>query len=75
VILAVDQGTTGTTCLVVDAGLDVRGRGYRELSQQFSVQGSCRIPRGATFEPSADSAEAERPRAGWRLALRRTLLD
>ena len=28
VILAVDQGTTGTTCLVVDDGLAVAGRGY-----------------------------------------------
>jgi glycerol kinase len=28
VILAVDQGTTGTTCLVVGDGLDVLGRGY-----------------------------------------------
>ena len=27
-ILAVDQGTTGTTCLVVDDALLVRGRGY-----------------------------------------------
>jgi glycerol kinase len=39
VILAVDQGTTGTTCLVVDAGLGVRGRGYRELSQHFPQPG------------------------------------
>jgi glycerol kinase len=39
VILAVDQGTTGTTCLVVDAGLEVRGRGYRELSQHFPQPG------------------------------------
>jgi glycerol kinase len=39
VILAVDQGTTGTTCLVVDAGLEVRGRGYQELSQRFPQPG------------------------------------
>jgi glycerol kinase len=32
------------------------------------------IPPGATYEPSADPAEVERLRAGWRLALRRTLL-
>jgi glycerol kinase len=32
------------------------------------------IPRGATYEPRADPAEVERLRAGWRLALRRTLL-
>ena len=34
-ILAIDQGTTGTTCLVVDPGLQVVGRGYRELRQHF----------------------------------------
>ena len=38
-ILAVDQGTTGTTCLVVDEGLATRGRGYRELRQHFPQPG------------------------------------
>ena len=32
-ILAIDQGTTGTTCLVLDDDLRVTGRGYRELPQ------------------------------------------
>ena len=35
VILAIDQGTTGTTCLVLDDGLGVSGRGYREIGQHF----------------------------------------
>jgi glycerol kinase len=39
VILAVDQGTTGTTCLVVDEELRVLGRGYRELTQSFPRPG------------------------------------
>jgi glycerol kinase len=39
VILAVDQGTTGTTCLVVDEELRARGRGYRELRQRFPQPG------------------------------------
>jgi glycerol kinase len=39
VILAVDQGTTGTTCLVVDGALRVIGRGYRELTQSFPRPG------------------------------------
>jgi glycerol kinase len=39
VILAIDQGTTGTTCLVVDAELFVAGRGYRELTQHFPRPG------------------------------------
>ena len=37
--LAVDQGTTGTTCLVVDERLRVRGRGYRELRQSYPRPG------------------------------------
>ncbi len=38
-ILAIDQGTTGTTCLVVDDDLCVLGRGYRELPQRFPRPG------------------------------------
>jgi glycerol kinase len=39
VILAIDQGTTGTTCLLVDEELSVAGRGYRELPQHFPRAG------------------------------------
>jgi glycerol kinase len=39
VILALDQGTTGTTVLVVDPDLAVRGRGYAELPQRFPRPG------------------------------------
>jgi glycerol kinase len=39
VILAIDQGTTGTTCLVVDDGLQVVGRAYHELPQHFPRPG------------------------------------
>ncbi|TMK67652.1 MAG: glycerol kinase GlpK [Actinobacteria bacterium] len=38
-ILAIDQGTTGTTCLVVDPHLAVRGRGYAEVPQYFPRPG------------------------------------
>jgi glycerol kinase len=38
-ILAIDQGTTGTTCLVVDDELRIRGRAYRELPQHFPQPG------------------------------------
>ena len=38
-ILAVDQGTSGTTCLVVDDELSVRGRGYVEIAQSFPQPG------------------------------------
>src|SRR5262249_46004394 len=39
VILAIDQGTTGTTCLVVDEELTVHGRGFREVPQHFPQPG------------------------------------
>ncbi len=45
-ILAIDQGTTGTTCLVIDADGQVRGRGYREFTQHF--------PRPGWVEHDAD---------------------
>jgi len=38
-ILALDQGTTGSTALVVDEGGQVRGRGYREIPQHFPAPG------------------------------------
>jgi glycerol kinase len=39
VILAIDQGTTGTTCLVLDDELRVRGRGYRDFTQHYPQPG------------------------------------
>ncbi len=38
-ILAIDQGTTGTTCLLVDAGLKVLARATREFPQHFPQPG------------------------------------
>jgi glycerol kinase len=38
-ILAIDQGTTGTTVLVVDQKLSVRARGYREFAQIYPRPG------------------------------------
>ena len=38
-LLAIDQGTTGTTCLVLDQELRILGRGYRELQQHFPAPG------------------------------------
>jgi glycerol kinase len=39
VILAIDQGTTGTTCLVVDEELTVHRRAYAELPQHYPRPG------------------------------------
>jgi glycerol kinase len=38
-VLAVDQGTTGTTALVLDHAGSIRGRGYAELPQHFPRPG------------------------------------
>jgi glycerol kinase len=38
-ILAIDQGTTGSTVLVFDEKLALRGRGYREFPQHFPQPG------------------------------------
>jgi glycerol kinase len=38
-VLAIDQGTTGTTCLVFDDDMAVAGRAYREFTQHFPRPG------------------------------------
>ncbi len=38
-ILAIDQGTTGTTCIVFDSHGKVRGRAYSEFEQHFPRPG------------------------------------
>jgi len=38
-ILAIDQGTTGTTCFVYDSGFEPIGRAYREFRQHFPQPG------------------------------------
>jgi glycerol kinase len=38
-LLGIDQGTSGTTCLVVDETLQTRGRGYREVTQHYPRPG------------------------------------
>ncbi|MEO7962963.1 MAG: glycerol kinase GlpK [Gemmatimonadaceae bacterium] len=38
-VLAIDQGTTGSTCLVVRADGRVVGRGYREITQHYPSPG------------------------------------
>ncbi len=39
IVLALDQGTTGSTVLAVGAGGEVLGRGYREIQQHFPRPG------------------------------------
>jgi glycerol kinase len=50
VILAIDQGTTGTTCLVFDADASLAGRGYREFEQHFPRPGWVEHDAGEIWE-------------------------
>jgi glycerol kinase len=38
-VLAIDQGTTGTTCLLVGEDGQIAGRGYREIAQHYPQPG------------------------------------
>jgi glycerol kinase len=57
VILAIDQGTTGTTCLLVDEELRVRSRGYRELSQHFPGPGLVEHDPDEIWQSVVDAAD------------------
>src|SRR5438046_10585996 len=66
-VLALDQGTTGSTALVVDADGRVRARGYAELPQYFPEPGWVEHDPGeiwATVERAAAQALAEARVAG-----------
>ncbi len=65
-ILAIDQGTTGTTCLVVDGSLAVHGRGYRELRQHFPRPGWVEHDPVEIWEGVLAAAEAALAAAGIR---------
>ena len=57
-ILAIDQGTTGTTCLVVDEGLNVVRRGYAELPQHFPRPGWVEHDPDEIWHSVLEAAEA-----------------
>src|SRR5260221_11548168 len=62
VILAVDQGTTGTTCLVVDDALAVVGRGYAPVAVATPRPGWVEqdpIELWASVERAAETALAD----------------
>ncbi|MBI2158834.1 MAG: glycerol kinase GlpK [Candidatus Rokubacteria bacterium] len=70
-ILALDQGTTGSTALVVDPDGRVRARGYAELPQYFPKPGWVEHDPGeiwATVERAARAALAEARVAGAEVA-------
>ena len=63
-LLAIDQGTTGTTCLVVDEALAIRGRGYRELTQHFPAPGLVEHDAEEIWQTVLAAAEAALADAG-----------
>jgi len=58
VILAVDQGTTATTCLVVDDDLAIAGRASRDLPQHFPRPGWVEHDPNEIWESVVGAAEA-----------------
>jgi glycerol kinase len=63
-ILAVDQGTTGTTCLVFDDALRPAGRGYREIAQHFPQPGRVEHDPEELWASVLETAEAALAAAG-----------
>jgi glycerol kinase len=64
VLLAIDQGTTGTTCLVVDESLQTLGRGYSELHQHFPAPGLVEHDADEIWQTVVDASEAALADAG-----------
>src|SRR3954466_12956513 len=68
-ILALDQGTTGSTALVLDQDGRVLGRGYREFTQYFPQPGWVETAAEEIFRVSVEAmrealaGRAERPAA------------
>ena len=63
-ILAIDQGTTGTTCLVFDAEGRVAGRAYSEFEQHFPRPGWVEHDAGEIWEVTRRMAAAAIADAG-----------
>ena len=63
-LLAIDQGTTGTTCLVLDESLRTLGRGYRELDQHFPAPGLVEHDADEIWQTVVDAAAAALADAG-----------
>ena len=63
-LLAIDQGTTGTSCLVVDESLRTLGRGYEELRQHFPAPGLVEHDADEIWETVVAAAAAALTDAG-----------
>jgi glycerol kinase len=63
-VLAIDEGTTGITCLVVSSEGKVVGRGYREITQHFPKPGWVEHDAAEIFERTLASARAAIAQSG-----------
>jgi glycerol kinase len=63
-LLAIDQGTTGTTCLAFDAEGELLGRAYREFGQHFPRPGWVEHDAAEIWEVTRAVADAALEDAG-----------
>ena len=63
-VISIDQGTTGTTVLVLDEQLNVRGRGYREFEQIYPQPGWVEHNPNAIWESATHALGAALEQAG-----------
>ncbi|MGH2926023.1 MAG: glycerol kinase GlpK [Solirubrobacterales bacterium] len=63
-ILAIDQGTTGTTCLVFDSAGEIAGRAYSEFEQRFPRPGLVEHDAAEIWEVTVRVASAAIADAG-----------
>jgi len=63
-ILAIDQGTTGTTTLVVDRDGTIRGRGYARITQYYPRPGWVEHDPLEIWERTVDAVSQAKQQAG-----------
>ncbi|MEP7382728.1 MAG: glycerol kinase GlpK [Gemmatimonadota bacterium] len=63
-ILAIDQGTTGSTCLVLRADGTIAGRAYREITQYYPQPGWVEHDANEIFRQTRDAAREAIAQAG-----------
>lgn len=66
VILAIDEGTTGTHCLVLGTDGHVRGTGYREITQHYPQPGWVEHDPVEILDRTVEAAQAAIAAAGER---------
>lgn len=63
-VLAIDQGTTGSTCLVITEDGRIAGRGYREITQHFPEPGQVEHDAEEIFSRTIEAAREALAQSG-----------